>query len=102
MMPRAAFGGDDFGHLAEALGAKSRSHADGLRKHGRGTGSGDAVEGFIPPDVGRNVQAGDRRIATGELAEFLLDGHCVEERLSALFKGLAGIEPEGVLWCGVH
>ena len=73
--------------------------ADGLREHGGEAGARDAVEAFVPPVVGGDVEARDGRGAIDELGDFFFEGQTVDKVVDALVDGERGIaEGHG---CGV-
>ena len=53
------FGGDDVGDGVEKIGVPGGGEADGLRENGGDAGTGDAVEAFVPPIVGGDLQTRD-------------------------------------------
>lgn len=57
----AGFRGDHFRDSLEIFLIEHRSQADGLRKHGSGTGARHAMERLVPPVIGGNVQSRDSR-----------------------------------------
>ena len=71
----AAFVGDDLGNFVQRFIVEHGGHADGLREHGGGTGTGYAVEAFVPPIVGRNAQPFNGGSVIAQLAGFFFQGH---------------------------
>jgi len=70
----AGFGGNGVGYAVEEVGVPSSSEADGLRENGGGAGTGDAVEAFVPPVVGGDVEAGDGGGDVLHLGDFFVEG----------------------------
>ena len=70
----ARFSGDDFADGVDERSVPCGGVADGLRKHRGEAGARDAVEAFVPPVVGGNVEARDGRGAVDELGDFFFEG----------------------------
>ena len=70
---RARFGGDNLADGVDERCIPCGGVADGLRKHGGEAGSGDAVESFVPPVVGGNIEARNGRGAIDKLGDFLFE-----------------------------
>ena len=96
---RARFSGDDFADGVDERRVPGGGVADGLREHGGEAGARDAVEAFVPPVVGGDVEARDGRGAIDELGDFLFEGEAADEVVDALVDGERGIA-EGHGGCG--
>ena len=88
----AGFGGDDGGDLVDEGRVPGGGHADGLREHGGVAGAGDAVEAFVPPVVGGDVEARDGGSGVDELRDLFVEGHAGDEVVDALLGGERGVE----------
>ena len=73
-------------------GIPGGGQSDGLREDGGLPGARDAVERFVPPVVGGDVEAGDGRRGVLHLEDLLLQGHAADEIGGAAFGGEVGIE----------
>ena len=70
---RARFGGDDVGDAVNQIGVESGRESDRLREDSGLTGTGDAVQGFVPPVVSGNVETPDGRRAVLHLQDLLFE-----------------------------
>ena len=70
-----SFGGGDVAQPLQQSVVEHGGHADGLGEAGGGTGPGNAVQGFVPPVVGGDVQPGDGGGIIAQLAGHFLHGH---------------------------
>ena len=95
----ASFSGDDFADGVDERRVPGGGVADGLREHGGVAGARDAVEAFVPPVVGGDVEARDGRGAVDELGDFFFEGQAADEVVDALVDGERGIA-EGERGCG--
>ena len=88
----ARFGGNSIGDAVHQGGVPGGGQADGLREYGGLSGARHAVEGFIPPAVGRDAEARDGGRLVLHLQDFLLERHAGDQVGRALLSGQAGIE----------
>ena len=65
--------------------------ADGLRKERSEAGARNAVEAFVPPVIGGNVEAGDCRGAINQLQSFFFEREPPDEIVDAFVDGECGI-----------
>jgi hypothetical protein len=52
--------------------------ADGLGEHGGETGTRDAVEAFVPPVIGGDIEERDGSGAIDELRDFFFEGEAAD------------------------
>ncbi len=95
----ARFGGDDFADGVDERCVPGGGVADGLREHGGEAGARDAVEAFVPPVVGGNVETRNGSGAVDELGDFFFEGEASDKIVNAFVDGERGIA-EGERGCG--
>jgi len=88
----ARFSGDNVGDTMKEVGIPGGREADGLRENSGGASTGDPVKAFVPPVVGGDLEARDRRGHVLHLGDFFLGGEAREEISDTLFDGERGIE----------
>jgi hypothetical protein len=91
----AYFGGDDIGDRVDEVGVPGGREADGLGENGGNARTGNAVESFIPPIVGGDLEARNGGRYVLHLGNFFFDGHARNEIGNALINGERGIEVDG-------
>ena len=91
----AALGGRNIAELFEQGVVKHGCQTDGLREAGGGAAARHAVQGFVPPVVGRNTQTLDGGRVIAQLACFLLQRHPGHQglRLFSCFFTIHSCEP---------
>ena len=75
----SGLGGDRGGNGLQQLVVKHGGHADGLREARGGAAAGQAVEGFVPPVVGRNAEPFNGRRVEAELPGHFFHRHAVHQ-----------------------
>ena len=88
----AGFGGDDVSDAVEEVDVPCGGEADGLREDSGRAGASDAVETFVPPVIGGNVQARDGGGNVLHLRDFFFEGETRDEIVNALIDGERGVE----------
>ena len=84
-----ALGGGCVSQLFQKLLVKHGRQADGLGKAGGGARPGHAVKGLVPPVVGGDPQAGNRRRAIAQLAGLFLQAHLRHQSLGPPTRGFS-------------
>ena len=69
------FMADDLGDLLMEIFVKDSSQTDRLGEHRCRTGTGDAMEGFVPPVIGRDAQTRNGGRVEAQLGGLLLQSH---------------------------
>lgn len=88
----ASFGGDGVGDAVEEVGVPCGGEADGLREDGGRAGASDAVEAFVPPVIGGDVETRDGGSDVLHLGDFFFEGETGDQIVDALIDGERGIE----------
>ena len=88
----ARFDGDDVGDLVLQRYVPGGGEADGLRENGGLSGAGDAVERFVPPIVGGDVEAREGGRGVLHLQDLFVEGHARDQVGGALLGGEVGVE----------
>src|SRR5579862_3692095 len=83
----AGFDGDDVADAADQGSVPGGGIANGLGKHGGESGARDAVEAFVPPVVGGDVEAGNGGGAIKGLRDFFFEGEAGDQVVDALNDG---------------
>jgi hypothetical protein len=78
--------------LVQERSVERGSEADRLREDGGDARARDAVEGLVPPLVGRHPQPRDGRRLVRELRDLLFDRHARHEVARSHFEAEIGIE----------
>ena len=91
----AGLGGDRVGHLPQQRRVPGGGQADGLREHGR-PALHDAVQGLVPPVVGRHAEARDCRRGALHLQHLLLERHARDQIRRPLPGRQLGVAKGGV------
>ncbi len=73
-----------------------RCKPDGLWEHGCRSCAGDAVESFVPPFVGWDVEPGNCGCVILELGDLLFQRHVGDEIGSAVLKAAVGVEVDRI------
>lgn len=79
----------------EEAGVPGGAETDGLRENGGETGTRDAVEAFVPPVVGGDLQTRDGESYVLHLGNFFFEGHARDEIIDALIERSGRIEVYG-------
>src|SRR5262249_2443617 len=80
----ASLGRDDVGDLVDEVFVPGGGETDSLWEDGGVAGARDAVQGLVPPVVGRDTEAIDRRRDVLHLGDFLFQGHSRDQVVDAL------------------
>jgi hypothetical protein len=91
----AGFVGDGSGHLVLHVFVPGCREADGLGVDGGEAGAGDTVEALVPPVVGGDMEAGDRRCGVHHLAYLFIEGHVANEVIYTLVDGEVRVKVRG-------
>src|ERR1700751_4015884 len=86
----AGFGGDDVSDAVEEVDVPCGGEADGLREDSGRAGASDAVETFVPPVIGGNVEARDGGGDVRHLRDFCVEGETRDEIVNPLSEGESG------------
>ncbi len=78
-------------------GIERRGESDSLGKYGRGPGPSHAVQGFVPPLVGRHTEAGNGRRIVLKLRDLFLQRHARHQIGGALLKAASRVSIDGVV-----
>ena len=95
------FGGDDAGDTVEEIGIPGGGETDGLRENGSDAGARDAMEAFVPPVVGGDVETRDGGSDVLHLGDFFFEGEAGKEIVDALVDGERGVEVGWSGWSGL-
>jgi len=87
----ARLGGDHVGHALHQRRIPGGGEADGLREH-RGTPLHHAVQGFVPPVVGRHAQALDGGRGALHLQHLLFQRHARDQVCGPARRGQLRVE----------
>ncbi len=88
----ASFGGNNVGDGVKEIGVPGGGETDGLREDGGDAGASYAVEAFVPPVVGGNLETRDGGSDVLHLGNFFFDGEAGDEVGDTLVDGERGVE----------